>query len=78
MARDQRKADARAKIQLGGIVIKAGAGDVAPYALLWLLVDEMSRLTDPVQQQQLRQRGCAFHEQTTAATTKQTQVDPAV
>ena len=60
-----RKADTRHKVQLGGIVVKAGAGHVDAFALLSLLVEQMHRLNDPVKQQHLRQLGREFHERTT-------------
>ncbi len=56
----ERKADTRHKIKLGGIVIKAGAGTVDAYALLGLLVEQISRLQDPAEQQRLRDIGRAF------------------
>jgi hypothetical protein len=62
-----RKADTRTKIQLGGIVVKAGAGHVDAFALLGLLVEQIDRLNDPAKQQQLRQLGREFHERTTRA-----------
>jgi Conjugal transfer protein TraD len=56
----ERKADNRHKIQLGGIVIKAGAGGVDAYALLGLLVEHASRLQEPDEQRRLRDIGRAF------------------
>jgi hypothetical protein len=66
----ERKADTRRKIQLGGIVIKAGAGDVDAYALLGLLVEHASRLQDPNEQQRLRDIGRAFASHTEIAGAK--------
>ena len=62
-----RKADTRRKVQLGGIVVKAGAGHVDAFALLGLLVEQIDRLNDPAQQQKLRQLGRDFHDRTTRA-----------
>ena len=60
MTEDRRKADARHKIQLGGIVIKAGLGSIDAYALLGLLVEHADRVKDPGEQQRLRQIGRDF------------------
>jgi Conjugal transfer protein TraD len=60
MALDQRKADTRHKIQLGGIVVKAGAGGIDAYALLGLLVEQSTRLKDPAEQVRLRNLGREF------------------
>ena len=57
---DQRKADTRHKIQLGGLVIKAGLGDVDAMALLGLLVTHRDAARDPGEQQHLRDVGRAF------------------
>jgi Conjugal transfer protein TraD len=54
---DRRKADARHKIQLGGIVIKAGLGSIDAYALLGLLLEHADTIKDPGEQQRLRQIG---------------------
>ena len=62
-----RKADTRHKVQLGGIVVKAGAGHVDAFALLGLLVEQIDRLNDPATQQKLRQLGREFHDRTTRA-----------
>jgi Conjugal transfer protein TraD len=57
---DQRKADTRHKIQLGGLIIKAGLGHVDAMALLGLLVTHGDAARDPGQQQHLRDVGRAF------------------
>jgi Conjugal transfer protein TraD len=54
---DRRKAETRHKIQLGGIVIKAGLGSIDAYALLGLLLEHADTLKDPGEQQRLRQIG---------------------
>ena len=54
---DRRKADARHKIQLGGIVVKAGLGSIDAYALLGLLLEHADTVKDPGEQQRLRQIG---------------------
>ena len=58
MALDQRKAETRAKIMLGGLVVKAGLADMDPATLLGALIElsaareaalagpEMERLRD--------------------------------
>ena len=60
MSSDQRKAETRHKIQLGGIVIKAGAGGVDAFALLGLLLEYRQTLTEPGEQARLRAIGRAF------------------
>ena len=57
---DQRKADTRHKIQLGGLIIKAGLGHVDAMALLGLLVTHRDTARDPGEQQHLREVGRAF------------------
>ena len=57
---DQRKADTRHKIQLGGLVIKAGLGQIDAMALLGLLVTHRDAARDPGEQQHLREVGRAF------------------
>ena len=73
-----RKADTRHKVQLGGIVVKAGAGHVDAFALLGLLVEQIDRLNDPAQQQKLRQLGRDFHDRTTRAKLQSARDDLAV
>ncbi|SQU01425.1 conjugal transfer protein TraD [Escherichia coli] len=43
----ERKADTRHKIQLGGLVIKAGFGDVDEAVILGALLDAAKRLNGP-------------------------------
>ena len=57
---DQRKADTRHKIQLGGLVIKAGLGHIDAMALLGLLVTYGDAARDPGEQQHLREVGRTF------------------
>lgn len=57
MTDQARKADAYRKITLGGLVIKAGLGDLDAATLLGLLVDGAARLADPVEAARLRQIG---------------------
>ena len=57
---DQRKADTRHKIQLGGLVIKAGFGHIDAMALLGLLVTHRDAVRDPGEQQHLREVGRTF------------------
>jgi Conjugal transfer protein TraD len=57
---DQRKADTRHKIQLGGMVIKAGLGGIDAYVLLGLLLDHASTLDGPAEHARLRLIARAF------------------
>ena len=57
---DQRKADTRHKIQLGGLVIKAGLGNIDAMALLGLLVTHGDAARDPGEQQHLREVGRTY------------------
>ena len=57
---DQRKADTRHKIQLGGLVIKAGLGHIDAMALLGLLVTHGDAARDPGEQQHLREVGRTY------------------
>ena len=66
---DQRKADTRHKIQLGGLVIKAGLGHIDAMALLGLLVTYGDAARDPAEQQHLREVGRTF-----AGAVRQTEV----
>ena len=60
---DHRKADTRHKIQLGGLVIKAGLGQIDAMALLGLLVTHRDTVRDPGEQQHLRDVGRTFANQ---------------
>ncbi len=44
---EERKRDAREKIQLGGLVIKAGLSDLPSNVLLGLLIEARERIRDP-------------------------------
>ena len=61
---DHRKADTRHKIQLGGLVIKAGLGQIDAMALLGLLITHGDAARDPGEQQHFREVGRAFATQT--------------
>ncbi|GAA0241480.1 hypothetical protein LNAOJCKE_4927 [Methylorubrum aminovorans] len=54
---EERRADAYRKIQLGGLVIKAGLADLPSNVLLGLLLDGAERLRDPDVVEQLARRG---------------------
>ena len=59
MTDQARKADAYRKITLGGLVIKAGLGDLDAATLLGLLVDGAKRLADANEAARLHQIGDA-------------------
>jgi len=44
MSSDHRKADTRHKIELGGLVIKAGLGDMEKAVILGLLIEARERM----------------------------------
>lgn len=44
MSSDHRKADTRHKIELGGLVIKAGLGDLDKAVILGLLIEARERM----------------------------------
>lgn len=44
---EERRADANRKIQLGGLVIKAGLSDLPSNVLLGLLIEARTRIRDP-------------------------------
>ena len=63
MADAARKADAYRKIQLGGLVIKAGLGDLDKAILLGLLIEGAAAVQDGQQAARLRALGLkAFKE----------------
>ena len=67
MADAARKADAYRKIQLGGLVIKAGLGDLDKATLLGLLIEGATTVQDGPQVARLRALGlAAFKEKTDA------------
>ncbi len=54
---EQRKRDARLKIQLGALVVKAGLSEVDTGFLLGVLLDASSRLNDELYFHRLKQQG---------------------
>ncbi len=57
MQRDERKADAHAKIQLGGLIVKAGLAEMPRDQLLGLLIEGRERARDPAIAEQFARRG---------------------
>jgi hypothetical protein len=68
----QRKADTRHKIQLGGIVVKAGLSAIDPYVLLGHLVEHAVQLNDPIEQKRLRDVARLFASEALATPTPAT------
>jgi hypothetical protein len=66
MAADRRKSETRHKIQLGGLVIKAGLGGIDAMALLGLLVERTSVARDAAELNRLQEVGRGFVARTTA------------
>lgn len=54
---EERRDDARRKIQLGGLIIKAGLEDLPANVLLGLLIEGRERTRDPEVVEQFAQRG---------------------
>lgn len=54
---EERRADAYRKIQLGGLVIKAGLADLPSNVLLGLLLNGAERLCDPDVVEDFARRG---------------------
>ena len=52
-----RREDTRRKIQLGGLVIKSGIGDLPPAVILGVLLDGADRATDDAELARLKQLG---------------------
>ena len=52
-----RREDTRRKIQLGGLVIKAGIGGLPPAVILGVLLDGADRVADDVEMIRLKKRG---------------------
>ena len=59
MALDQRKAATRAKIMLGGLVVKAGLGNADPAMILGLLIEGAAGLRDAATVDRARAVGMA-------------------
>lgn len=53
----ERKEDARHKIQLGGLIIKAGIGDLDTHLLYGGLVELAEALENPAERDRLQRRG---------------------
>ncbi|NGM38061.1 MULTISPECIES: conjugal transfer protein TraD [Methylobacterium] len=54
---EERRADAYRKIQLGGLVIKAGLAELPSNVLLGLLIEGRERMRDPDIVEQFARRG---------------------
>ena len=54
---DARREDTRRKIQLGGLVIKAGIGGLPPAVILGVLLDGADRVSDGVEMARLKKLG---------------------
>src|SRR3954452_11960882 len=54
---DVRRQDAREKIELGGLIVKAGLRESDRAAILGLLIDGAVRMTDPDEYERLRRIG---------------------
>ena len=52
-----RREDTRRKIQLGGLVIKAGIGDLPPAVILGVLLDGAERVANTAELTRLKQLG---------------------
>jgi hypothetical protein len=52
-----RREDTRRKIQLGGLVIKAGIGSLPPAVILGVLLDGADRVADPAEMIRLKKLG---------------------
>jgi hypothetical protein len=52
-----RRVDTRRKIQLGGLVIKAGIGGLPPAVILGVLLDGADRVADGAELARLKQLG---------------------
>ena len=57
MSQSLRKADTRRKIELGGLVIKAGADQIDAMVLLGMLAEAMERLAVPGEVDRLQSLG---------------------
>lgn len=56
-ALSERKKDTRHKIELGGLIIKAGMGEVDKLVLYGALVELAEALANPDEQDRLKRRG---------------------
>ena len=55
--REARRADAYRKIQLGGLIVKAGLAEMPSDRLLGLLIDGAERARDPKVAEEFARRG---------------------
>ncbi|MCK5934051.1 Conjugal transfer protein TraD [Fulvimarina manganoxydans] len=56
-ARSRRAAETRHKIELGGLVVKAGLGDADKAFILGLLIEGLEQSADPETKTRMRFRG---------------------
>ena len=54
---DARREDTRRKIQLGGLVIKAGIGGLPPAVILGVLLDGADRVSDGAEMNRIKMLG---------------------
>lgn len=54
---EERRRDTRRKIQLGGLIVKAGLADVPSNVLLGLLIEGRERIRDPAVEERLARLG---------------------
>ncbi len=54
---EERRRDAHRKIQLGGLIVKAGLADIPTNVLLGLLVEGRERIRDPAVEERLARLG---------------------
>jgi hypothetical protein len=57
MSNDDRRAETREKIQLGGLIVKAGLGTAPKALILGILLEGIAATTDPARREHLTALG---------------------